>query len=285
MNALDPTRWRRRLQSRLLGIPAYEALNVKYVDLADSGAAQLQWSDARVILPDEYYDFPFDLAGQRVAIVGNGVVTGCGRDIDGHDVVIRITSLRHWRRDAVDDGERLSLWAGQPWRVVEWGPAGEIHVQEGFARAARDGLRLWALSPFHISFVAYRWMRDQGVLRNLIVAPTPVVIYDMACQFMSADDLSVLFSLPPDRGGLAGLFAYDMLFTGTRLGLLLELAGVSRISVYGCDLFSGMRQQLWEGHDVHTDFRVLRSLKERLTARGGAFYWHEEDSVARELAH
>jgi len=284
MSMFDPTSWRRRLQSRLLGVHAYEALNVRYVDLADPGAVPLEWSDARVILPEEYYDFPFDLAGQRVAIVGNGVVEGCGRDIDGHDVVIRITSLRHWRRDPVDDGERLSLWAGQPWRVVEWGAAGEINALDGFARAARAGLRLWALSPFHISFVAYRWMRDQGVLPNLIVAPTPVVIYDMACHFMSATDLSLLFSLPPDRAGLVGLFAYDLLFTGTRLGLLLEIAGVSHMSFYGCDLFRDTRRQLWPGHDVRTDFRVLRGLKARLTARGGAFYWHEEEAVARELA-
>jgi hypothetical protein len=268
----------------MLGIQAYEALNVTYVDLADPATPDPGRSDARVLLPDEYYDFPFDLAGQRVAVVGNGVVTGCGREIDGHDVVIRLTSLRHWRRDAVDDGQRLSLWAGQPWRVVEWGPAGEINVLEAFARAARDGLRLWALSPFHISVVAYRWMRDQGVLPNLIVAPTPAVIYDMACEFMSAADVSLLFSIPADRKGIVGLFAYDMLFTGTRLGLLLEMSGVRRMSFYGCDLFRGMRGQLWPGHDVRTDFRVLRGLKTRLIDTGGTFYWHEEESVARELA-
>jgi hypothetical protein len=264
----------------MIGVAGYEkSFGLQFADEADLGPSTHLDERSRIIVLDKRYGLRGDLAGKRVALVGNGSVENCGRLIDDHDEVIRISAMGSWRRSVIHDGERVTIWAGHPWLVVHRNSLGEPEPISLFAELVAAGVQLWALSPFHISFDAYKWMSTEGLLDRLVVAPPPAVIYDIACTYLDAEEISQLFSIPPNRKHLVGIPHFDLLLTGTRLALLLELSGVKHLSLYGFGLFDMSTQNVWFGHDLQTDLRVLVNMKRRIVDGGGRFYWHEEDRV------
>jgi hypothetical protein len=103
------------------------------------------------------------------------------------------------------------------------------------------------------------------------------------CNALGADDLHLLFAPNQANRFLVGLPFFELLLTGTRLLLLLELAGASRLGVFGFNLFSRGAETAWFGHAPHVDLRVMLAIKRRLQDDGRQFYWHEEDAVLKGM--
>jgi len=267
-----------RLQTRRIGAASFRrSFGLEFLLEEDLPPVPQLVPGMRVIPADSRYGLRFDLAGKRVAVVGNGAVKGRGGVIDGHDEVIRLSSMRHWRHSPLDDGERITLWAGQPEFVVALDETGRPAARPSFAAIVAQGVPLWGMSPFHVSLPSYCWLKERGALARLMIAPPPAAICDMMCEWMEAETLAEIFSLVPKRGKLVGQTYFDVLFTGTRLVLLLELCGVTEISLFGCDLFLRSVEPVWWGHDPALDRRVLLGCQQRLRRRGGDLRWPEAD--------
>jgi hypothetical protein len=237
-------------------------------------------TEDRWVLPhDHRHGLRFDLAGRRVAVIGNGVVRGCGPQIDSHEEVIRITTMRHWRQCPVDDGTRITLWAGHPQFVVDLDDAGRPRARDAFARVVAQKVPLWVSSPYHLTLPSYCWLAAQGGLDRMTVTPPALVIQEMLGGVMDGAILAELSLLAPQIGNLVGRTIFDLLLTGTRLVTLLMLSGVREISLFGFDLFTQSSDTLWWGHKPELDRRVLMDCKRILQERGGHLHWHEEGAV------
>lgn len=239
---------------------------------------------ARVVPRDERLGLRFDLAGKSVAIVGNGLVRHCGPQIDAHDEVLRLNGLRNWHQDPQHDGARATTWTGHPIFAVSRDASGALQASPQFERLVDAGAGLWALSPLHISVDAFRWLESRRALDRLLVAPSFAVIQDLLSRSLDADILATLFSIAHVREDIVGRPVFEHLLTGTRLLLLLELSGVRRISIYGCNLFVNSRESVWFGHDLPMDLRVMLGVKRRLLQNGGSFHWEEEAQVLKGRA-
>lgn len=240
--------------------------------------------NVRIVPRDERLGLRLDLADKKVAIVGNGSVSNCGKAIDRHDEVVRINSMCNWRQDPIHDGRRITLWTGNPVFVVERDKSGNRHVPPLFSQIVEAGIGLWALSPLHISVDAYRWLDDQNALDRLLVAPPSAVIQDISSRILDGKSVSTLFSIARGRDEIVGRTVYDSLLAETRLLILLELCGVKHMSLYGVDLFVNSKDQPCSGHNLPMDMRVILELKRRLFAKGGFFHWEEEGLVRKNFA-
>lgn len=229
----------------------------------------------RVVPAAWRYGLRDDLSGKSVAVVGNGTVRGCGKEIDSHDEVIRISSMRRWSGDACEDGARITMWAGQLAFVVSG-----VSIDEKFSAIVARGTKLWALSPFHITCDAYTFLEHWHARPDLLVLPSASCLRDVFREYMSSEDVETLFEIAPACRHVVGMTRYELLLTGTRLVLGLEASGVGRLSLYGFDLFTSTSDPLWFGHDVDVDRRVLLGVKRRFGAAGRGFCWHNEPSLA-----
>ncbi|ACA15384.1 hypothetical protein M446_0830 [Methylobacterium sp. 4-46] len=137
-----------------IGKSAYErSFGVKFFEEHEISEDGIYDYNTRVLPSNLSCGLRTDLEGQRIAVVGNGRVDASGAEIDAHDQVIRITGMRHWRRDPDGDGVRTTLWAGLPAHVVARDEAGAVHANGAFASLVRDGVAFWAVSPFHVTCV------------------------------------------------------------------------------------------------------------------------------------
>jgi hypothetical protein len=259
----------------MIGIASYErSFAINFFTESDTTSFE-EGFKSRVIADRSRIRLRTELAGRSAAIVGNAVVQNVGADIDMHDEVIRLNTMRAWQKAEYEDGCRITMWAGHPAFVISRNVHQDLIAIKFFEEAVLANIPLWALSPFHITCDSFSWMRDHGALERLAVAPPPYEIYEVACRTWPDEEVSRLFSIPAKRGTLIGLPYFDLLFTGTRLALLLELCGVKQISLYGSDLFRGTpRDQIWFGHDPALDRDVLQGLERRLSAAGGYLRWH-----------
>lgn len=253
-----------------LGRSAYErAFGIKFIDEGQIDPAGAYGFLDRVIPSSCRYGLPDRLHGKSVAIVANSVVSGFGAEIDSHDEVIRMTSMRNWRRAAGDDGERATMWAGMASQLVK-GTDPIPHIQ----RLIDEGAGIWCLSPFHITCGAYNFLRVKGVLERMLVLPPAAYLYELFARFMTAQELAVLYGMPQDSEELVGLSCYERLLTGTRLALLVEACGAGHLSLFGFDLFTTESERLWRGHDLAVDRQVLEGVGRRLRDSGRGFRWH-----------
>lgn len=256
----------------MLGRSSYEkSFNVTFLAEHDIDPCRTYDFTTRVVPVSWQYGLRGDLKGKSVAVVGNGVVRDCGSEIDAHDHVVRISSMRRWSRQPEHDGSRLTLWAGQLAFVVSGSS-----VDERFREVATRGTSLWALSPFHITCDAYSFLRQMERQPETLVLPSGACLFDTFHQYMTADDINTIFTIAPARRQLTGMTHYELLLTGTRLILALEACGVGRLSLYGFDLFSASADPVWFGHDVAVDRRVLLGVRRRSEETGRRFHWHNE---------
>lgn len=265
-----------------IGLAGYQrSFGLHFVEETPDLARANHDSRVRVLVDERRYGMRWDLAGRRVAVVGNAPVENCGALIDGCDEVIRISSMRNWRQSALHEGTRLTTWAGHPWFVVHRNNKGEPVANGKFEAGLEAGMKLWAASPFHISFDAYRWLSARGYLDSLLVAPPPANIYEIACSSLDAEALQKIFSISGPVRNIVGLTYFDRLLTGTRILLMLELCGVKDIYMFGFNLFGFSMEGVWFGHDLAFDHDVIMGIKRRIEARGGTFHWNEERQVQR----
>jgi hypothetical protein len=271
-----------------IGVGAYErSFGLRFIHESDVASVTVGLDPkVRVIPSNKRIGYPPELRfrGRSVAIVGNSTVVDCGPMIDSHDVVIRMTTMRNWKKSKQDDGEKITIWAGQPVFVFQ-GTAEHPEPLPVFREVVKNGVDLWANSPFHVSLEAFAWFTAQGGWDRLHFAPPPFALYDAMCLTHSAQDLRLIFSPAPEKRFLVGLVAYELLLTGTRVALLLDMLGVSRISLFGFDLFTSAPGQLWFGHSVDVDWQVLQIIKRRSRSDGRDFYWHEEASISQAFGH
>lgn len=262
-----------------LGLASYQrSFNLQFI--RESDVLEQRDSRIRVLVSNHRYGMRWDLAGKSVAVVGNGLVRNCGSLIDECDEVIRISTMRNWLRAPEHDGTRTTIWAGHPWLVVSRMENGEIRANPSFARLAEEGTQLWATSPFHISLDSYKWLKNNGQLDRLLVAPSSAEIYEIACSLLESSIIEILFSISK-KEGLIGFSRFELLLTGTRILMMLYMCGVKSIHVFGSNLFNFSRKDVWFGHDLNFDYRILMYLKRRIEERGGKFYWNEEREVKR----
>ncbi|TWG89433.1 hypothetical protein L598_008200000030 [Mesorhizobium sp. J18] len=269
-------------QRQPIGLASYQrSFGLKFIHESDP----LPDTDprTRILVSTHRYGMPSDLAGKSVAVVGNGCVQNSGKLIDGCDEVIRISTMRNWNRASEHDGVKTTIWAGHPWLVVRRKADGELAPNPRFAELARAGSQLWAASPFHISVDSYRWLKAEGHLERLLVAPPPAEIYEIGCSYFDAEELRLLFSIARQRKNVIGFSNFDLLLTGTRIVLMLELCGVTRISLFGTNLFGFSRDGVWFGHDLMFDYKVLMRVRKRLKEKGGEFHWPDERSVKKSM--
>lgn len=268
------------ISSEYIGATAYErSYSIKFIHEQEIDSVEGPTERIRILPSPERLGFPH-LAGKSIALVGNGNVTGCGALIDSHDVVIRMTTMRQWKKSARDDGERLTIWTGQPVFAFQDTPDDPAPLPS-FEEALKNGVECWANSPFHISLGAFKWLKAHGMWERMLVAPPPFHIYEAMCSTYDAEDLRLLFSPIRQTRFLVGFTAYELLLTGTRVALLLELLDVSRLSLFGFDLFASSPDQLWFGHSIDVDWKTLQIIKRRFQSRGRQFYWHEEDIASK----
>ncbi|WP_265519153.1 hypothetical protein [Nitratireductor luteus] len=266
-----------------VGLASYQrSFGLRFVEEAPSLAEADYDSRVRVLMSDHRYGMRWDLSGKKVAVVGNGPVLNCGRLIDSCDEVIRISTMRNWQKSPVHDGTRVTTWSGHPWLVVHRNNRGELEANDRFAELLENGARLWASSPFHISLDAYWWLSHRGLLDRLLVVPPPANIYEIACSHMEAEDLRKLFSISAQINNIVGLPHFDLLLTGTRMIFLIELCGAKDIAIFGTNLFNFSPDGVWFGHDLQFDYEVLMAVKQRILAKGGTFYWNEEQQVQQK---
>jgi hypothetical protein len=268
---------RNACRSEELGRSSYEkSFQITFLEESAVDAGRTYGFTTRVIPNSWRYGLCEGLAGKSVAVVGNGIVRHCGAAIDAHDEVVRISSMRHWAVSSEDDGVRLSVWAGQLAFVVHG-----ADVDERFEDVVARGTRLWALSPFHITCDAYTFLRLRRRCGDVMVLPSAAMLFDVFHAYMNAADLAELFTIAPARRHLSGMTQYELLLTGTRLVLALEACGVASLSLYGFDLFSATAEQVWFGHDLAVDHKVLAGVRRRFQESGRSFYWHDEPVVPR----
>jgi hypothetical protein len=233
----------------------------------------------RVIVPEALFGFPRHLQNRSVAVVGNGPIIGRGEEIDAHDEVIRMDTLRNWKRSKGDDGTRISLWAGHPFKHFTVDGEGQPQVSDPFREVVSLKLPLWFISPYHVTVVAYRWLAANGVLDRVTIAPSQYVTLDLLCRHLDATQLSKLFSIPTDKPWLKGLTRFELLLTGPKLALFLYACGARQVSLYGFDFFRSEPARLWKGHDLATDLWLIDALKSGFQARQGSLRWNEEEQV------
>lgn len=229
----------------------------------------------RVIPRNVSYGLPTDLAGQSVAVVGNGIIRSGGAEIDAHDQVIRISAMPNRTRDAATDGSRTTLWAGHPVFVINRDRLGQRTANLAFETLARDGVPLWAISPFHITCDSYLWLEEEERLSSLLISPSPNALSERLRYFLPSEEMSEIFSLAVDRGHLGELTNFELLTTGTRIIVLLEACNVKAISLYGFDLFKTSPDSVWFGHDLSLDLRVINNVQNRFIKAGKIFNWRK----------
>lgn len=262
-----------------VGLTSYEkSFGLQFVHETDTlGQAE---SRTRILVSDHRYGMPWDLAGKKIAIVGNGVVKGCGSLIDSCDEVIRISTMRNWQQSAEHDGLKTTIWAGHPWLVIHRGPTGDLIANPKFAQLMSQQPRLWAVSPFHTSVDSFRWLCEKQIIDRTIFNRSWADVYEVACSKLDFDGIKRIFSFP-ERKDIVGLNNYELLLTGTRILLLLYLCGVSNLSIFGTNLFNFSKKDLWFGHDLNQDFYTMNYIKKKVLEDGGEFYWNEEHYVRR----
>lgn len=263
-----------------IGSASYErSFGLKFIPEKDILADNDYGPEMRILPCRSKYGLRDGLAGKRVALVGNGEISDCGPLIDAHDEVIRITTMRAWQADPIHDGTRTTIWAGHPWIVVRRNPAGVLVPNAKFEQLLKEDIDIWAASPFHISVDSYRWLKTRGHYDDLLVTPAPMDVYEIACRKMTAEYLQTLFSISHQKENIIGFPYFDLMLTGTRLILLLELSGVKDISLFGFNLFDFSYENVWFGHDLHFDYNVINEAKKRIIDSGGNFYWHDEKHI------
>jgi hypothetical protein len=251
-----------------IGISAYrKSFNIKFLeetDVVENGEYDFL---SRVIPKSFKYGLRTDLKDRSVAVVGNGPIAGFGNEIDSHDEVIRMSTMRNWKKDAKEDGIRTTIWSGHLAFVIE-----NNSINERFRSLVDEKTDIWALSPFHITCISYLWIKNYA-RKKILVLPPAAVLNDIFHDYMSPEDISTLFNIPTSEHNFTGLTFYELLLTGTRLILALEASGVRHLSLYGFDLFQTSPEQVWFGHDTDVDRAVLRRVAERFRASGKAFHW------------
>lgn len=267
-------------RSAPIGLASYQkSFGLHFVDESAAHASADHDARVRVLVSGHRYGMRWDLAGKKVALVGNAPIENCGSLIDRCDEVIRVSTMRNWRQSQAHDGLRVTTWAGHPWLMVSRTASGDLEANARFAVLLEQGVKLWAASPFHISFDSYRWLSRHGYLDRLVVAPSPADVFEIACSRLEAEDLQQMFSLPGPIKNIVGLNHFDLLLTGTRLAVLLELCGVNNLNIFGTNLFNFSRDGVWIGHDLKMDYKVLMGVKRRISSKGGNFYWNEERKI------
>jgi len=262
-----------------VGLTSYEkSFGLQFVHETDTlGQAE---SRTRILVSDHRYGMPRDLAGKKIAIVGNGLVKGCGPLIDSCDEVIRISTMRNWQQSADHDGLKTTIWAGHPWLVVHRGSAGDLRANPKFAELMNRQPRLWVISPFHTSVDSFRWLCEKQIIDRTIFNPSWTEVYEVACSKLDFAEIKRIFSIS-NRKDIIGFNNYELLLTGTRIILLLYLCGVSNINIFGTNLFNFSKKDVWFGHDIYQDFFTINYIKKRILDEGGKFYWNEEPYVRR----
>lgn len=266
---VDPRHHGNGIGEATAGREAYErSLGITFLDESEVEPGRAYDFRTRVIPSCVRFGIPPRLSGARVAVVGNGVVEGFGAEIDGHDEVIRISQMGRWRQSPGDDGVRITMWAGQLAFVAVDGT-----VDRTFGEVVARGTALWALSPFHITCDAFNFLRCRPVAPDLTILPSASFLRDSLGRHMGASEVDFLFEIVPPVQHVSGMIRHELLFTGTRLVLALELAGVRALSLYGFDLFTHSPRRPWIGHNPAVDLRVLTGVQRRFAETDREFSW------------
>ena len=168
--------------------------------------------------------------------------------------------LRVGRVRAIRGLVHISLWAGNPWFVIHRN-GDDLIADMAFDQHVRSGGELWGVSPFHVSVDSYRWLVANKALDRFLVSPPPLLLYDRHCASLDGDDVALIYGQRPPVRNLVGLPIFEILLTGTRILLLLEMCGVCNISLFGFNLFSVGSDPLWFGHELAYDRRAILGVR------------------------
>lgn len=224
------------------------------------------------VLPYSFnYGMRSDLSGKSVALVGNGDLENCGKEIDSHDHVIRITGMRSWTDNPIDSGERMSIWTGQLCHVVTIIDNKFKHFDK-INYILKNNTDMWITSPFHISINSYLFLKE-CVKSNILIAPSPYMLYK------NYKEVSNNFAIPQNSDILFISKYFETLLTGTRIAIYLEMCGVTKLSMYGFNLFTKDPKGLFNQHIPSLDHKLILNLKSRFEQYGKDFYWKEYEQV------
>ena len=217
-----------------------------------------------------------DLSGKSVALVGNGVLENCGKEIDSHDHVIRITGMRSWTNNPFNSGERMTIWAGLPCHVVTI-IDNEFRYFKQIQYIIYNKTDVWVSSPFHHSINSYLFFK-KCITSDILIAPSPFMLFKKYTKEVSNN-----FMISENSDILSISKYFETLLTGTKIALYLEMCGVQKLSMYGFNLFTNAPGELLNQHKTAIDNELLFNLKSRFDESGKDFYWKEFEQVKNKF--
>ncbi len=224
--------------------------------------------DEWIIFPDDFYTpFEMPIAGRSVAIVGNGHVTGRGRMIDEHDVVIRINYPYQWKRHARDDGEKLTIWAGLG-KLEVFNPSVFQNPPDNFnlvdfkdAIAAAESLH--CISHRHVQSGFWDMILALGLTSKFQVHWSSPVVFDAIEPTPYGADrflLSWLTNRCYLENGYGGWYGWDVLLTGVKVLLMVGMSKPASINVFGMNFYNDGYREPWDMHQLSLNLEVFRKI-------------------------
>lgn len=221
-----------------------------------------------LIFPDAFYK-PFELpvAGKSVAIVGNGIVTGHGEMIDDHEVVIRINYPYRWKRSPIDDGEKLTLWAGMA-KTEVFDPLAFENPPEGFAGtdytdAILTASSLHCISHKHVQSGFWDHIGRLDARSKLSVHWSAPVVFD-EIESTPYGENAFLLSWLTNRcyleSGYGGWYGWDVLLTGVKVLLMAAISKPKALNIFGMNFYNDGYRQPWDMHQIDVNLEVFRKI-------------------------
>jgi hypothetical protein len=205
--------------------------------------------------------------GLSVALVGNGSVKGRGREIDSHDIVIRVNAAYNWMRDAEEDGLRLDWWVGrggmdmiEPERYLDPSHPRPAHSIRHEIRHCSKIISITHnnLEAGFVSFVLSQAERE----KYLPLLSTPYVFDTLDREKELVADCAfanIVFRkrYHHQNTSWGGLWSWDLLFTGVQACVLIAIGRPSHLSLYGFDFYSNTQYTPWDMHSMSDALAVL----------------------------
>ncbi len=221
--------------------------------------------DDWLLFPAERYSWaPLPLQGLDVAIVGNGVVIGQGDAIDSKDAIIRINYPYSWRACPMNDGERITHWAGlgknEVFAPEKFENPGGLTFKEDQTKRLLQAQNFHCISHHHVQAGFWRTTQSLGISDRLFIHPAAPLIFDIIEPSPFGDD-NYLLSWITERqylqSGYGGWYGWDTLFTGVRVALLAALSMPKSINIYGMNFYTDGVREPWDMHKIDINREVL----------------------------
>lgn len=232
----------------------------RYVALGD----QTKATDL-ILFPDSFYSpFRLPIEGKTVAIVGNGKVTGHGKFIDSHDVVIRMSYPYQWKQDQFHDGEKLTLWAGLGRREVFY-PSAFHNPHDSFEPVSfidpiSRAESLHCISHHHVGAEFWEDITKLGLKEKLHVHwAAPVVFNEIETTpyGLNGHLLGWITARNYHKNGYGGWYNWDTLLSGVRITLLAAMSKPASINIFGMNFYQDGDRQPWDMHNIPLNVDVF----------------------------